>query len=142
MLLKLTRRKTNEDGTFGELKLINQNDEIVYKCYTLEPKLGNYKQNEAIPCGVYKVKITYSQRFKKMLPEILVKGRSGIRIHSGNTKDDTTGCILVGETIIGNTILKSRKALGWVMYYLQIEEEENKENTIIITEQIDDEWIV
>lgn len=140
MLLKLTRKKCDEDGTFGILKLINRDDEIVYQCYTLEPKIGKYGKNEAIPCGEYAVKLTYSQRFKKVLPEIIMENRKGIRIHSGNTKDDTTGCILVGEMLLGNAILKSRKALGWVMYYLQLEEDENRENRIIITEQFDKNW--
>ena len=47
--------------------------------------------------GNYEVAITYSNRFKRELPLIKdVPGFSGIRIHPGNTDEDTEGCILVG----------------------------------------------
>ena len=64
----------------------------------------------AIPYGTYKVSITYSNRFKKMLPLIEnVKGFSGIRIHSGNTAKDSLGCILVGENKEVGKVINSRK---------------------------------
>lgn len=51
----------------------------------------------AIPRGIYKCHITYSPKFKRMLPLLQgVKGYSGIRIHSGNTASDTEGCLLPG----------------------------------------------
>ncbi len=72
----------------------------VFECYTLEdpvragPKIAG---ETAIPAGFYDVQITYSPRFKRMLPLLIdVRGFSGIRIHPGNTAQDTEGCILVG----------------------------------------------
>lgn len=63
----------------------------------------------AIPTGSYKVTITYSNRFQKLLPLINnVKGFSGIRIHSGNTKEDTSGCILVGFNTEKGKVVNSR----------------------------------
>lgn len=51
----------------------------------------------AIPRGRYKVQLSYSQRFKRIMPEVLdVPGFTGIRIHGGNTEEDTEGCPLLG----------------------------------------------
>ena len=51
----------------------------------------------AIPRGRYKVQLSYSQRFKRIMPEVLyVPYFTGIRIHGGNEKEDTHGCPLLG----------------------------------------------
>lgn len=64
----------------------------------------------AIPTGVYTVKMTYSQKYKRKMPEVLnVPGYSGIRIHSGNTAKDSLGCILLGRNTKVGMITESRK---------------------------------
>lgn len=51
----------------------------------------------AIPRGTYKVELSFSHRFQKVMPEILnVPQFSGVRIHGGNRSKDTLGCILLG----------------------------------------------
>ena len=52
----------------------------------------------AIPKGRYQVVITYSNRFKRMLPILIgVPGFAGIRIHPGNRHNNTEGCLLPGR---------------------------------------------
>lgn len=64
----------------------------------------------AIPAGVYTVKMTYSQKYKRNMPEVLdVPGFSGIRIHSGNTAKDSLGCILLGRNTKVGMVTESRK---------------------------------
>jgi len=63
----------------------------------------------AIPRGLYEVRITYSQKFKRMLPLLQnVKGFSGVRIHSGNTARDTEGCLLPGVNNVAGRVNNSR----------------------------------
>lgn len=63
----------------------------------------------AIPKGTYKVEVTYSPKFKRYLPILLnVKGYTGIRIHSGNSHEDTLGCLLVGFNKEKGKVLNSR----------------------------------
>lgn len=84
----------------------------------------------AIPEGTYKVILSYSQRFKQILPELLdVKGFSGVRIHTGNTANDTIGCILVGRYIGGGYLTDSRMAFANIKNILS----KNEEGDIKIT---------
>jgi Family of unknown function (DUF5675) len=52
----------------------------------------------AIPLGTYKVILSFSHHFQKLMPEVLeVPQFTGIRIHGGNAPIDTFGCILLGS---------------------------------------------
>lgn len=63
----------------------------------------------AIPKGTYKVEVTYSPKFKRYLPILLnTRGFTSIRIHSGNTPEDTLGCLLVGFNKEKGKVLNSR----------------------------------
>ena len=49
-----------------------------------------------IPVGIYAIRVTWSPRFKRMLPLVeQVPGRSGIRFHRGTRPEHSKGCILV-----------------------------------------------
>jgi hypothetical protein len=77
----------------------------------------------AIPTGRYRVTISYSNRFKRYLPELHdVPGFAGIRIHSGNVAADTEGCLLVGTQYKTDTIINSRLAFDKLMAKLLIAE--------------------
>lgn len=67
----------------------------------------------AIPAGKYRVAITKSEKFGRMLPEVQnVTGFEGIRIHPGNGPADTEGCLLFGKQRddVNQRILLSRMA--------------------------------
>lgn len=62
----------------------------------------------AIPFGRYEIKRTHSPKFKKVLPELLnVPGFTGIRVHPGNTIEDTLGCLLPGTYYSGGKVVES-----------------------------------
>lgn len=71
-------------------------------CYTLE------NRSKAIPCGTYNLSNSKSPKFKRELPLIYgykVAESRGIRIHAGNTSNDSAGCVLVGmgrDTVAGS----------------------------------------
>jgi len=74
----------------------------------------------AIPAGKYKVILTFSNRFKKVLPLLMnVPNFSGVRIHSGNTAEDTSGCIIVGKVRTDRGVAMSRDAMKELMDMLK-----------------------
>lgn len=91
MELTLNRILLGNKATIGELTVDN-----IYVCDTLEDEVrpnGEKIYGEtAIPAGTYNVRLSYSPRFKKILPEILnVPNFTGIRIHKGNSSADSRG---------------------------------------------------
>lgn len=51
----------------------------------------------AIPSGVYKIIVSFSERFQKDLPLLLdVPNFKGIRFHKGNKPENSGGCLLPG----------------------------------------------
>lgn len=119
MKLKLVRKYRKETYTIGKLYV-----DGVYFCDTIEDKdrglddamglaeiMVKKRYGEtAIPYGTYRVEITYSPKYKKLMPEVKnVKGFSGIRIHSGNTAKDTLGCLIIGRNTQVGMVTESRK---------------------------------
>lgn len=67
----------------------------------------------AIPAGRYRVTLTFSPRFGRLLPELRdVPGFTAIRIHPGNSKADTEGCILLGVERRDVRVLQSTATVG------------------------------
>ena len=97
-----------------------------------EIKKIKIKGNTCIPYGTYNVTITYSPRFKKNLPLINnVKGFGGIRIHSGNTPQDTEGCLLLGFNRVKGQVVDSRITVS--KFITQIQQALNKGEKVTIT---------
>src|SRR5690348_8184624 len=92
------RKHFTADATISDLLIDN-----TFSCYILEDvdrgltsdmsiddirKIKVYGKT-AIPTGRYELIMSYSNRFKKFLPQLLnVPGFEGIRIHPGNKKED------------------------------------------------------
>lgn len=70
---------------------------------------GKVYGETAIPEGTYRLTLSMSNRFKRVLPELHdVPGFSGVRIHSGNTAEDSHGCIIVGVNDKKGWVSRSR----------------------------------
>lgn len=67
--------------------------------YTVE------NESTLIPCGRYSCRETWSPAFGRMLPLLVgiddntsnIRDTRGIRVHAGNTKDSSKGCVIVGN---------------------------------------------
>ena len=92
------------------------------------------KSNTCIPYGTYNITITYSPRFKKNLPLLNnVKGFDGIRIHSGNTPQDTEGCVLLGFNKIKGQVINSKDTVNRFIDIVQKALNKGEKVTITIT---------
>ena len=118
MNLKLVRIAFKDTYTIGKLYVdgvyfsdtIEDKDRGLDDSMTVREILNKKVKGEtAIPTGHYNIEITYSPKYKRLMPLILgVKGYSGIRIHSGNTSKDTEGCLLVGKNTKVGMVTESR----------------------------------
>ena len=133
MKLKLKRIAFKPTYTIGRLFVdgkyvcdtIEDRDRGLTDSMTLEEIMRLKKYGEtAIPYGTYRVQITYSPKFKKMMPILIgVKGFEGVRIHSGNTAKDSLGCLLVGRNTKVGMVTESRKTYN--MLYDLIKDQKN-----------------
>lgn len=115
MKLLLKRIEYGRTWTGGELYLNGK-----LECVTLEDKVRELSSladkvpgETAIPAGSYKIAVNMSSRFRRHLPILLnVPYFTGIRIHPGNSDDDTEGCILVGQFRRAGVLGNSRAAFN------------------------------
>lgn len=129
MRLTLKRIANRKDYCIGKLYINGK-----YFCDTLEDvdrglddsmtedeiKQSKIKEQTAIPTGIYTVLLTYSPKYKRVMPLINnVKGYSGIRIHSGNSSKDTEGCLLVGKNTVVGRLTDSRNTYNALFKRLQ-----------------------
>lgn len=130
MVLQLVRKHKKENYTIGQLFI----DEKLF-CNTLEDKdrglsssmtediikLTKVPSKTAIPTGIYNIDMdTVSPKYSKYsfyrevckgkVPRLQnVKGFEGILIHSGNTHEDSSGCILVGNNSVQGKVTNSKE---------------------------------
>lgn len=127
MQLTVSRNKCDGDTTLGSLLI-----DDIFECFTLEDEYRTVKVwgETRIPAGTYEIKFRregkfherYAQRFPQfhngMLEVTNVPGFQYILIHTGNTDDDTAGCLLVGEKIHDWKLVDSTKA--YIRLYKQV----------------------
>ena len=144
MRILLQRHALKAGYTIGRMEVNGQ-----YFCDTLEDTdrglseemseaeiaARKVKGATAIPIGTYRIDMqTRSPRFGRVLPRLLsVKGYAGVLIHSGNTADDTEGCILVGENRERGKVLNSRATLEHLLAFLRAAQAEGEEIELTIT---------
>ena len=140
MEIKLIRESFGDTFTEGKLLIDN-----VFECYTVEDTDRKMEDDltvkvnskTAIPRGKYEVVLSMSNRFQKILPEVLnVPGFTGIRIHSGNSSVDTEGCIILGsvnDKLDDDWVGGSKIALTQFMAKLETAKENNEKVYIEIS---------
>ena len=87
-MFTLVRYTRTETAILGSLYLNG-----AFICYTLE------NAAKAIPAGLYSIENSRSPKFGRELPLLFsdkVPSRRGVRIHAGNTYQDSAACVLVG----------------------------------------------
>lgn len=87
-MFTLIRYTRTEKAILGSLYLNG-----AFICYTLENSV------KAIPTGLYSIENSKSPKFGRELPLLFsdkVPSRRGVRIHAGNTYNNSAACVLVG----------------------------------------------
>jgi hypothetical protein len=151
------RRWYTPESTISELFLgispavVEAGDSIsvgpaIRECFVLEDTVrapGVKIQNEtAIPAGRFRVIVDWSNRFKKYAFHILnVPDFTGIRMHSGNTDQDTDGCLLVGRDRALNCVEFSHVAFVALWEKLTEEAGFDQEHGCIAFRMKEETWI-
>lgn len=134
MELLLKRKFKGEKYTIGDLYI-----DGVFFCNTIEDKVRELPatcpntpkwimckckekvmHETAIPAGTYKVTLGESPKFKRILPIIHnVPHFLGILIHTGNTEEHSSGCIIVGQNTVKGKVLYSKVTMAALMAKLE-----------------------
>lgn len=149
MKLEVIRFNKREDSTNG--LLFDITDERKFLCYTLEDEGREEKVygETCIPEGEYRLGLRreggfharYSKRFRSIhlgMVEVLdVPNFTHILLHCGNTDEDTSGCLLVGDTQHNNSMEKNgfigRSTKAYMRIYPAIAEALDKGEEVTIT---------
>lgn len=109
MEMTLQRLPSSDLGTNGDLYVGDDWHSYTYEDIVREVKIMH---ETAIPAGRYRITFENSKRFG---PDTLtvnnVPGFSDIRIHGGNTAENTSGCPLVGLERTATGIRNCKPAL-------------------------------
>lgn len=140
MEIQVNRIARKDGYTIGRMSLngvyfcdtLEDTDRSLNAAMSLDEILSKKRKGiTAIPTGKYDVILTFSPKFKRVLPLLLnVPGYQYIRVHHGNLPSSTDGCLLVGENKVKGQIINSRATLEKLMSIL-LECEKRKEKISI-----------
>ncbi len=94
-ILTIYRQYSDASCTSGYLAVNG-----VIQAYTLErPWQGNAPFISSVPAGTYQGTLRYDHTDQWRIELQGVPGRDHVEIHTGNTPDDTEGCIIIGKEL-------------------------------------------
>jgi len=118
LVLELIRVGSSQRGTFGVLR----HGQVPFVLTLERPWADNERDISCIPAGRYRCRRLHSPKFGNTYEITEVPNRTHVLFHSGNTIEDTQGCILLGEEFSGTwdrpMIVSSRRGFLEFMRYL------------------------
>jgi hypothetical protein len=119
MKLEILRINSDIDSTSG--LVFDTTDGRKFLCYSLEDEYRNekVKHETRVPAGTYKILLRkeggfnarYTKKYGKFHKGMLhvqdVPGFQYILIHTGNTDEHTSGCLIVGDSQENNQLIKN-----------------------------------
>ena len=137
MKIEVIRTYFNQNYTKGVMLVDNE-----FFGYTLEPQIkgSNEKSylNRCIDTGQYVAEYEYSPKFKQHLIELKnVPNHTEIKVHAGNFKRDTRGCILVGLRSEVGCVLDSKIAVDMLNTWAKNAKNSNVKIEVEIRECLD-----
>ncbi len=118
LVLELIRIGSSQRGTFGVLR----HGQVPFVLTLERPWADNERDISCIPAGRYRCRRLHSPKFGNTYEITEVPNRTHVLFHSGNTIEDTQGCILLGEEFSGTwdrpMIVSSRRGFLEFMRYL------------------------
>ena len=147
--LEVLRVSSESDSSSGLVFDITNGRKFL--CYSLEDEYRNDKimHETRVPAGTYQIKLRkeggfnarYTKKYgnfhKGMLHVQDVPGFEYILIHTGNTDEHTSGCLIVGDSQENNQLMKNgfigKSVQAYKRIYTPIAEALEKGEEVIIT---------
>ena len=149
MKLEVLRVSSESDSSSGLVFDVTNGRKFL--CYSLEDEYRNDKimHETRVPAGTYQIKLRkeggfnarYTKKYgnfhKGMLHVQDVPGFEYILIHTGNTDEHTSGCLIVGDSQENNQLLKNgfigKSVQAYKRIYTPIAEALEKGEEVTIT---------